>query len=207
MKEIAAHHDAPPPYAGYDVLAKWKTPSFDDATRKVLARRLNELPPRRFFSPDMLSLLEAIIERLMPPLPGLSPQRLACGVDDRLAKNLGEGFRGVDAPRLQPCWRMGLAAIDGEARRLCATPFVALLLEDRDKILCAVQAGETDAAIWHGLDPATFFSDTLLKTVVGLAYAHPLAWNDIGFGGPASPRGYVRLGFDARDPWEARGRR
>ena len=34
-------------------------------------------------------------------------------------------------------------------------------------------------------------------------YAHPTAWNEIGFGGPASPRGYVRMGFDRRDPWEA----
>ena len=34
-------------------------------------------------------------------------------------------------------------------------------------------------------------------------YAHPAAWNEIGFGGPASPRGYVRMDFDRRDPWEA----
>ena len=31
----------------------------------------------------------------------------------------------------------------------------------------------------------------------------PTAWNEIGFGGPASPRGYVRMGLDRRDPWEA----
>ena len=36
-------------------------------------------------------------------------------------------------------------------------------------------------------------------------YAHPSAWNEIGFGGPASPRGYVRMDFNRRDPWEARG--
>ena len=34
-------------------------------------------------------------------------------------------------------------------------------------------------------------------------YAHPTAWNEIGFGGPASPRGYVRLDKNRRDPWEA----
>ncbi len=34
-------------------------------------------------------------------------------------------------------------------------------------------------------------------------YAHPTAWSEIGFGGPASPRGYVRMDFDRRDPWEA----
>ena len=37
----------------------------------------------------------------------------------------------------------------------------------------------------------------------GLFYSHPTAWNEIGFGGPASPRGYVRLDGDHRDAWEA----
>ena len=47
------------------------------------------------------------------------------------------------------------------------------------------------------------FFNELLGKVVSVYYAHPSAWNEIGFGGPASPRGYVRLGFDQRDPWEA----
>ena len=34
-------------------------------------------------------------------------------------------------------------------------------------------------------------------------YAHPVAWNQIGFGGPASPRGYVRMQLNQSDPWEA----
>ena len=33
-------------------------------------------------------------------------------------------------------------------------------------------------------------------------YAHPWAWNEIGFGGPAYPRGYKNLGIDRREPWE-----
>jgi hypothetical protein len=37
----------------------------------------------------------------------------------------------------------------------------------------------------------------------GAYYSHPFAWNEIGFGGPASPRGYVRMDFNRRDPWEA----
>jgi hypothetical protein len=28
----------------------------------------------------------------------------------------------------------------------------------------------------------------------------------VGFGGPASPRGYVRLGLNQRDPWEGEAR-
>lgn len=207
MRESAEQPDAPSPFAGYDVRAKWDTPSFDDRTRAVLAERLNDIPPRRFFTQADFALIEAIVARLAPPLPGLSPALLALWIDDRLYKNLGEGFRAVNAPPLQENWRIGLAALDGEARRRFAAPFVALASDDKDKTLRAAQAGDTDAALWAGLDPVSFFNDTLLKMVAGLAYAHPCGWNDIGFGGPASPRGYVRLGFDARDPWEAKERR
>jgi hypothetical protein len=35
-------------------------------------------------------------------------------------------------------------------------------------------------------------------------YSHPSAWNEIGFGGPAYPRGYKNLGLDRREPWEVR---
>ena len=53
------------------------------------------------------------------------------------------------------------------------------------------------------MPPELFFAKRLLHDVVGAYYAHPAAWNEIGFGGPASPRGYVRMNFDRRDPWEA----
>jgi hypothetical protein len=207
MRESDKARDARAPYAGYDVLAKWRTPSFDDRTREVLAARLNEAPPRRFLTPDELSLLDAVVERLAPPLPGLEPRLLALWIDDRLHQNLGEGFRGPGAPPLQQCWRLGLAGVDAEARRRFETAFADLAPDARDETLRAIEHGDIDAALWGGLDAASFFTDTLSKTVAGLAYAHPSAWSDIGFGGPASPRGYVRLGFDARDPWEARERR
>ncbi|HLI25128.1 MAG TPA: hypothetical protein VKU91_09240, partial [Acidimicrobiales bacterium] len=31
---------------------------------------------------------------------------------------------------------------------------------------------------------------------------HPWAWNEMGFGGPAYPRGYKALGIDQRERWE-----
>jgi hypothetical protein len=43
----------------------------------------------------------------------------------------------------------------------------------------------------------------VLDEIVRAYYAHPAAWSEIGFGGPASPRGYVRLAAGRQDPWEA----
>jgi hypothetical protein len=56
---------------------------------------------------------------------------------------------------------------------------------------------------WDGMSPAHFFKQRLLHDIVMAYWSHPIAWNEIGWGGPASPRGYVRMGYDERDPWEA----
>ncbi|MGB5083564.1 MAG: gluconate 2-dehydrogenase subunit 3 family protein [Methylocystis silviterrae] len=192
------------PYRGYDVLAKWDTVSFDDRTREELSRRLRDVPKRRFLTKGEFELLAAIVERLAPVLCKSERQSIAHWIDDRLFHNVGEGFRYAGEPPMRESWRKGLAAIDGEARRLFAVSFTLLDGSRKDATLRAIQRGVVDAALWRGLRPSLFFSHTLLKAIAGLAYAQPSAWSDIGFGGPASPRGYVRLGFNQRDPWEAK---
>lgn len=192
------------PYRGYDVLAKWDTVSFDDRTREELTRRLHGGLKRRFLTKGEFELLIAIIERLAPIFCESERLAITHWIDDRLFRNVGEGFRYAGEPPMRESWRKGLAAIDREARRSFAVSFTLLDASRKDATLRAVQKGDVDVDLWRGLRASTFFSHTLLKTIAGLAYAHPSAWSDIGFGGPASPRGYVRLGFNQRDPWEAK---
>lgn len=189
-------------YPGYDVLAKWRSPSFDDKTRKVLTRRLKAIPGRRFLSGDEWALLEAVAARLIPQPDRTRPIPITPWIDDMLAENRGEGFRRDGAPPLRVAWRQGLAGIEAEAERRFSRRFAGLPADAQDAVLGAVQRGEVDGASWDGLPPAHFFCALLLKTVAGVYYSHPDAWSEIGFGGPASPRGYVRLGPDARDPWD-----
>jgi hypothetical protein len=41
-----------------------------------------------------------------------------------------------------------------------------------------------------------------MRGVVSAFYSHPWSWNEIGFGGPAYPRGYARIGAGQREHWE-----
>lgn len=191
-------------YPGYDVLAKWESPSFDDKTRAALAKRLQNPPPRRFFSSDEWRQLEAVVSRLLPQSDRAHPIPITPWIDARLAEGQGEGFRDANMPPQEDVWRRGLAGLEAEAQARFATPFAVLSADRQDEVLRRVQAGEIASTGWAGLDPVRFFRDALLKSVAGLYYAHPAAWSEIGFGGPASPRGYVRLGFDERDSWEAK---
>jgi len=191
------------PYPGYDVLAKWDSPSFDDTTREVLRRRLAPPSPPRFFTADEFRRLEALVDRLVPQDGRERRAPLAHRIDTIMQDTPGEGYREPDMPPLPEAWRRALAGFEAEAQRTFGSAFADLEGERQDAVIAAVQAGDADPAAWQGLTPARFFVDHILKTVAGLAYAEPAAWSEIGFGGPASPRGYVRIGIGERDPWEA----
>jgi len=191
------------PYPHYDVLDKWDSPSWNDQTRDVVARRLREVPERRFLSEHLYAVLDVVVARLVP-----QPDRPDAAVpitpwlDHRLDTDGGEGYRKESVPPQRHAWPKGLSALDGEARARHGVSFTEIGPEQQDALLGRVQQGDVDADTWDGLPAAAFFSDVLSATL-GVYYAHPAAWSEIGFGGPASPRGYVRLGPEGRDPWEA----
>ena len=186
----------------YDVLAKWSSPSFDTLTRAVISRRLAPPPGRRFFTAAQFEVLEAACARLLATPRGRPP--IASAIDDDLDAGRSEGFRRPDTPPPGATWRTGLDGLDAEARHRCdGRGFAALDGATQDGLLHALQRGEVEASRFGAVGPRRFFTDVLLKAVVGHYYSRPEAWNEIGFGGPASPRGYVRIGLDQRDPWEA----
>jgi len=187
---------------GYDVLAKWSSLSFDPLTRSVIARRLGAPPPRRFFTAAQFEVLESACARLLATPRGQPP--IASAIDDDLHAGRSEGFRRPDMPPASVAWRIGLDGLDGEARhRHPGSGFAALDGAAQDAVLHALQRGEVDRSRFGAVAPRLFFADLLLKAAVSHYYSRPEAWNEIGFGGPASPRGYVRIGLDQRDPWEA----
>jgi hypothetical protein len=188
-------------YAGYNVLDKWDSMSFDDLTRVVLRRRLQSPPERRFFGPEEFRLLEAACARLLCTEPGDPP--IANWIDADLFEGRGEGFRHPDMPPHDVAWHKGLRGLQAEARRRFLRPFDELNGDEQDLTLRAVQNDDVDLPSFDGISPSRFFTHLLLKSAAAHFYSRPEAWSEIGFGGPASPRGYVRLGLDKRDPWEA----
>lgn len=192
------------PYPDYDVLDKWDSPSWNDQTREVVLERVEEAPPRRFLTEEQWSLLVAIADRLIPQPEREYPVPIVPWIDDMLHHDRRPGYRFAEMPPMRDAWRQGLDAIGSEARERHGRRFEDLSCDEQDALLRAVQHGEVESREWGSLPPKRFFKSLLLKQVVSTYYAHPAAWSEIGFGGPASPRGYVRHGFDERDPWEAK---
>ena len=199
----------PPRYPEYDVLAKRDTPSWNAKTREVIAQRLATPDTPRFFNTQEWAVADALCRRILPQTGAAAPVSLVALLDAKLLTDHGDGFREASMPYMRDAWRQGLAAIDGEARaRHDGRGLAALTDGETDALLRSMQAGDVDGDRWSDLDAKSFFERRLLVDVPALYYSHPAAWNEIGFGGPASPRGYVRLDGDRLDPWEAvEGRR
>jgi hypothetical protein len=193
----------PERYPGYDVLAKRHTPSWNEQTRRVVDARLALPREPRFLGEDEFRTLAAIAARVVPQPSDRPPIPVAALVDHKLVSDHGDGYRHAALPPLREAWRRGLRAIDQEARDAHTQPFHRLDAPAQDAVLQAAQEGRLAGPTWQGMPSALFFSHRLLRDIVLAYYSHPTAWSEIGFGGPASPRGYVRMGFNRRDPWEA----
>ena len=189
-------------FPGYDVLAKRGSPSWNEQTRRVIDQRLALPRGPSFLSPEEFRTLEAVCARIVPQPAERKPVPLAAMIDAKLFEDTRDGYRDHRLPPLREAWRRGLAGIEAEARRRNNVGFAELSAAGQDALLRAVQEGEV-AGNWDGMPPKLFFEKRLLFDIVTQYYTHPTAWSEIGFGGPASPRGYVRMDFDRRDPWEA----
>ena len=194
----------PERFPGYDVLAKRDTPSWNDATRRVMDARLAIVDAPEFLDQHQWLTLRAICDGIVPQ--SARPQvrvPIAAMVDRKLAKDHRDGYRDARLPPLREAWRRGLAALDAAAQARAGVPFHLLAAAARDALLKDLHDGKLEGPEWGGMPCKLFFRERVTHDILAAYYSHPTAWNEIGFGGPASPRGYVRMYFNRRDPWEA----
>jgi hypothetical protein len=196
-------HERPGYYPGYKTLEQQD--SWDEATRDVVTKRVASLPPIRFFSPDDAALLQAVIDRVLPQDDRTPGKRIPIleAIDERLDKNELSGFRYDNMPPDREAYRLGLQAIDAMARERFKMPFIELSSFPQEVILKSIHDGKPDpeVATWGKL-PLNRFWSMVLEDCVTAYYSHPWAWDEIGYGGPAYPRGYMRLENGLPEPWE-----
>ena len=195
-------------YPGFHTLDQQRF--WDEATRTLVLNRVEQVPPIRFFSPEEASLMEAIVNRLLPQDDRQEAYRIPIvpQIDKKLYENVIPGYRYEDMPPEQEAFRLGLEGIEAIAAHLCGRSFVDLGPADQDRVLLALHDGRPPAGelIWKRL-PVTHFWVQILSDCCEAYYAHPYAWDEIGFGGPSYPRGYYRLRNGEPEPWESEEKR
>ena len=197
------------PYPDFDVANedKWRL-DWDGKTREVVTKRVTNVPAYRFFDDDEMALLEAMCARALPQPDRNTRERIPIApyIDERLFKGGGDGYRYGDMPPDRLAYKYALVGVDQTAQALYSGRFVGLDEPQQDDVLQQIHDGSPPGKVWQSLSAQRFFQ-LFMKDVIGSYYAHPKAWAEIGFNGPASPRGHIRLRLGSCDPWEAEEKR
>jgi hypothetical protein len=193
-------------YPDYNVLDKWSSPDWDDHTREVVRKRLEEIPPIRFFTDEESQILNAVAQRIIPQPDRCDAEKIpvVAWIDEKLYEDKRDGYRYEEMPPQREAWRLGLAGINQTAELLFdGKSFLNLDHLSQDVVLQHVAGGRVSGEAWKKLPASRFFRDVLCSSIVKIYYSHPLAWNEIGYNGPSSLRGHMRKWEGGVDPWEA----
>jgi hypothetical protein len=175
---------------------------WDPVTRAVIDARRAVTVAQGYFSAAERRTAGALLDRLLdlgepPAVPVLAL------IEQRLAQGRGDGWRYHDMPEDGQAWRESLAGLDADAAVLAGTTFAALSSEQQDRVLATVHGRAPDH--WHGL-PAGHVWNLWTRYGCTALYSHPDGWQEIGFPGPAYPRGYRSAHLGAREPFEVSDR-
>ncbi|MHB8718372.1 MAG: gluconate 2-dehydrogenase subunit 3 family protein [Candidatus Dormibacteria bacterium] len=190
-----------PDYDVFDAIDTW-----DAATKKVVDQRMQvgnrELS---FFTPDEEATVRAfcdvcVAQDAEPRVPVVEM------VDQKMAGGRLDGYQYADMPDDRETWHLVLRGLDEVAQsRYGKASFAACETESRKGIVGMLSKGQLSGGTWDSLNVTRAFA-VCMRAILAEFYSHPWAWNEIGFGGPAYPRGYMRLGpLAILEPFEKPG--
>jgi hypothetical protein len=192
-------------YPDFDVFDA--RPTWDPATSRVIEQRMQIEygDPVTFFTPEEAATGRAFCDTCTaqdgpPRIPVLEL------IDRRLAAGQLDGYQYDGMPDDRDVWRLVLAGLDESAAgRYGVGSFAGLRAGDADDLVAQLANGHLFGGAWEKLDVKRAWS-VCTRLIVSAFYAHPWAWNEIGFGGPAYPRGFMRLGpVGVLEPFEKPG--
>ena len=189
-------------YPDYDVLDQQG--HWDEVTRRVVLDRVQSTPPFRFFTDDEIDALKAFCDVVTaqdaePRIPVLSY------VDEKLHSGVGDGWQYFDLPGDGEVWRLLARGLDDEARQLTFDSFAHAPVEAQVGIVHRLSKAEMFGGVWETVNVGRLWK-VAMRYVCQAFYSHPWAWSEIGFGGPAYPRGYGAFGnpyLGEAESWES----
>jgi hypothetical protein len=187
-------------FPGFDSLGQVE--HWDDATAGVVLERLSPTTMLAFFTEHEVSVARPLLDLLTgqdgdPRVPVLEL------IDTRLARGETDGWHYDEMPEDAQAWRRTLAWLDEDAQAGSARAFAHLVADEQAELVQAVQDLAQDGKRWHDY-PAGHVWSLWTRYACTAFYSHPWAWTEMGFGGPAYPRGYLNLGTDRREHWEVK---
>jgi hypothetical protein len=191
----------PARFPGFSTLAQVR--HWDPATAASVISRTGRAPDIRFFTPEEEAVANALCDQLLD-LRGDRTIPVVNMIDARLAEDETDGWHYEDMPEDGAAWRQSLSGLEADAAQTYQAGFAELDAADQAKLIQVVQ--DLGGSDWHGLKAAHVWS-LWTRYACTAFYSHPAAWDEIGFPGPAYPRGYKNPGVGGREHFEVRDAR
>ncbi len=189
-------------YPGYDILKE--EDHWDEHTREIVLKRLGPFPEHKFLKHHEAQMIFTIAQHIVYDHRKEILDYVLHHMDNTLSSPVGEDQRKTGTPEQKVLIREGLKAIDKLAKKQYGPPFLEISIEQQLSILTALHKGlAPPMKEWQTIPQKALFKK-LATTMVSAYYSHPTVWSEIGYGGPAYPRGYVRVERGLTDPWEAK---
>jgi hypothetical protein len=188
-------------YINYNVLKEKE--HWDDHTREIVLKRLGPFIEYKFLSEHETKMILAIAEHIVYDERKEILLYVVHHLDNTLASPIGENQRKVGIPEHKILVRQGLKAVDKFAQKQYGVSFLEINKQQQLSVLTALSKGEAMQMEWQSIPQKELFKK-LATEIVSAYYSHPTVWSEIGYGGPAYPRGYVRVETGLTDPWEAK---
>lgn len=185
-----------PRFPGFDALHEAE--AWDPVTAGVVLSRIGPRPPLRYFSTEQEAIARPLLDLIVdqhqePRIPVFEM------IDERLAELTTDGWHYEDLPPDDKAWSASLHAIDDDAKERHGRGFAVCSRDEAAGLLQAVlDLGDEK---WHGMAADRVWS-LWSRYACTAFYSHPWAWNELGWPGPAYPRGYKELGVERREPFE-----
>ncbi|QMV44796.1 gluconate 2-dehydrogenase subunit 3 family protein [Cohnella cholangitidis] len=191
-------------YPNFDVMREKE--HWDQHTREIVTKRINTetFDTYRYFSSHesdtLLRLCAILLDDNRSPVISYVVQHF----DSILQSGIGESQRKVGVPKQSDLIRSGLAWLDQACEERYGRKFVSLEEPVQEQAIQQVMNGDYTRKSNADPIPVKDWMDKMLSEAVAAYYSHPDIWSEIGYAGPAYPRGYVRSELGLTDPWEAR---
>jgi hypothetical protein len=190
-------------YPAYDVLREQE--HWDEHTREIVVKRFDMPVTCQKLTGEEVDRIRALAALFVDDNRSKLLDYVVTHFDAKLSSDSGEDQRKAGTPPQKVLIRDGLAALEALAQSEYGTAFTALSPERQTTLLVGLERDTLTLQTPDGTKlPAPEFFKKMLSETVSAYYSHPAVWSEIGYGGPAYPRGYVRTELGLTDPWEAR---
>lgn len=198
MSEYKVH------YPNFNVLDEEK--NWDPHTREIVDKRvqIQQFYSFKFFTQPEANALYQLCSVLLDDRSYPVIAFVVHHFDSTLKAGLGESQRKAGVPKQSVLIRDGLALLDQACIHEYGSTLDALEEEIKKEVVGKLMQGSFPPRSIRKKFPINEFIQKISSEAVSAYYSHPTIWSEIGYAGPAYPRGYVRSELGLTDPWEAR---